>query len=682
MREWRPTLGARYEGGTTTFRVWAPEHTTVDLVIERRLEPAPTSAEIDGSSRPDVGTGFSPPDLEAAFSRPDVEAGFSRPGVEAGFSRPDVGAGFSRPELRPLTAERCGYWSATFNDLPPGTLYRYRIDGRDDHVFPDPASRFQPAGVHGPSQVVDPSAFAWTDRAWRTPPLERTVFYELHVGTFTPEGTFRGAIGRLPYVKELGVTAIELMPVADFPGARNWGYDGVAIFAPARCYGSPDDLRALVDAAHQLGLAVYLDVVYNHLGPDGAYANAFSAHYFTDRHRSAWGRGVNLDGPRSSEVRRFFIENALHWTEEYHIDGLRLDATHALQDDGPVHFLAELTTTVRAQAGRPVVFVAEDHRNLAQMLLPVDQGGWGLDAVWADDFHHEARVHTAHDDEGYYADFTGTAEDLAATLRQGWFFRGQHSAHLGELRGTDPQGLSPTQFVLCIQNHDQIGNRANGERLHHQVDDATFRALTTLLLLAPETPLLFMGQEWAASSPFLFFTDHNEELGRKITEGRRQEFSAFAAFADPAQRASIPDPQCADTFLRSRLRWDEVEQEPHARVHRLYQRLLQLRAASGALPAAARAHYDVRALDAHTLLLILRNGVAPSEDDLTVFVRLSGAGAVTAPGVGPTWRDVVLTTEDPDVASMPVPVQIDTAAPFTVRFARPGAIVFRGLRGQ
>ena len=636
MRDWRRSLGANYEGGATTFRVWAPDHTSVDLVVEGRRTPRPTTEDIEG--------------------------------------------GFSRSELRPLAPESCGYWSATFDDLPPGTLYRYRLDSQDDRVYPDPVSRFQPAGVHGSSEVVDPSSFVWSDAAWQTPPLERTVFYELHVGTFTPEGTFRGAIERLPYLKDLGVTAIELMPVGDFPGGRNWGYDGVAIFAPARSYGRPEDLRALVDAAHQLGIAVYLDVVYNHMGPDGAYANAFSAHYFTDRHRSAWGRGVNLDGPRSTEVRRFFIENALHWVHEYHIDGLRLDATHALQDDGPVHFLAELTTTVRERAGRPVVFVAEDHRNLAHMLLPVDQGGWGIDAVWADDFHHQARVHTAQDREGYYADFSGTAEDLAATLRQGWFFRGQHSTHLGEARGTDPQRLSPKQFVVCIQNHDQVGNRAKGDRLNHDVDVATFRALTTVLLLAPQTPLLFMGQEWAASSPFLFFTDHNEELGHKITEGRRQEFSAFAAFADPERRAAIPDPQCADTFARSLLRWDEVQQEPHARMHRLYQRLLHLRATSGVLPAAARGDYDARALDEHTVMLILRRGPAPSEDDLTAIVRLSGTGAASAPGLGPTWRDVVFTTEDPDVTSAAMPIEVDTAAPFSVRFARPGAIVFRGLR--
>jgi len=619
MPESRSFLGASCDGRATTFRVWAPEHTAVDLVIE------------------------------------------------------------GRPDIRPLAQESCGYWSGAFSDVPPGTRYRYRLDGRDDQVFPDPASRFQPDGVHGPSEVVDPSALRWRGRSWRTPWLDATVFYELHVGTFTPEGTFRGVIDRLPDLKDLGVTAIELMPIADFPGTRNWGYDGVALFAPARSYGEPDDLRALVDAAHQHGLAVYLDVVYNHMGPDGAYANAFSAHYFTDRHRSAWGRGVNLDGPHSAEVRRFFVENALHWVHEYHIDGLRLDATHAMQDDSPVHFLAELTTTVRERTDRPVVFVAEDHRNLAQMLRPAGEGGWGLDGVWADDFHHQARVHTAHDREGYYADFSGTAEDIAATLRQGWFFRGQHSTYLGGARGTDPSALAPQQFVLCIQNHDQVGNRANGARLNHEVDAPTFRALSALLLLAPHAPLLFMGQEWAASSPFLFFTDHADELGRKITEGRRQEFGAFAAFADPASRA-IPDPQCAETFLRSRLQWDEVRRDPHARMRRLYQRLLQLRAGSGAVRTATRERYDVRALDEHSLMLALRGGVEPGEHDVTAIVRLAGAGPAAAPGVGPTWRDLLLTTEDDDVTTDPQPIRVDTAAAFTVHFARPGAIVFRGLR--
>jgi maltooligosyltrehalose trehalohydrolase len=618
MRDEAPMLGARSQGRVTTFAVWAPDHESVDLITES-----------------------GPP--------------------------------------RGLARERCGYWTLSVADVPPGARYRYRLDGRDDQIFPDPASRFQPDGVHGPSQVVDPTPFAWTDRHWRPRPLDALVFYELHVGTFTREGTFRAVIDRLPALADLGVSAIELMPVADFAGDRNWGYDGVALFAPARAYGRPDDLRALVDAAHRHRLAVFLDVVYNHLGPDGAYANVFSRHYFTDRHKSPWGKGVNLDGPHSSEVRRFFIENALHWVREYHMDGLRLDATHALQDDSPVHFLAELTSTVRERAGREVVFVAEDHRNLARMLRPVERGGYGVDAIWADDFHHHARVHTTHEREGYYADFTGHAEDLATTLRQGWFFTGQHSAYLGDLRGTDPGGLSPKQFVVCIQNHDQIGNRADGARLNHDVDAATFRALSTLVLVAPQTPLLFMGQEWGASTPFLYFTDHHEELGRQVSEGRREEFRSFAAFADHAQRARIPDPQARDTFERSRLRWDETTREPHAGIRRLYQRLLHFRASSPAIRTSDRRAYDVRALDETTLLLTLTAGGEPGRDDIAAVVRLSGSGSVVLPDAGGTWRDVVLTTEDTDVTRDPRAIRIDTVKPLTLSFERPGAIVFRGL---
>jgi maltooligosyltrehalose trehalohydrolase len=477
------TLGAVFEHGRTTFRVWAPERNRVELI--------------------ELASGRSP----------SVHA--TDPGI--------IHA------VHPLTRDSEGYWTSRRTTLGAGTLYKFRLDGRSDETFPDPASRYQPYGVHGPSAVVDPT-FRWTDGSWKVPDFDRLVIYELHVGTFSSEGTFQGIINRLGELAQLGVTAIELMPVADFAGERNWGYDGVALYAPARCYGTPDDLRALVDAAHAHHLAVFMDVVYNHLGPDGAYANAFSPYYFTEAHESPWGRGVNLDGPQSTPVRRFFIENALHWVDEYHIDGLRLDATHAMVDESQRHFLAELTSAVRAHAKRPVYFVAEDHRNLATLLQPIDAGGFGIDGVWADDFHHQARVHTAHDHEGYYADFTGTTSDLARTLEQGWFFVGQHSNHMGHARGTDAAPLDPRQFVICIQNHDQIGNRADGARLNHQVDLAVFRALSALLLLAPQTPLLFMGQEWAASSPFLFFTDFNEELGRKVTEGRRQEFKSFAAF--------------------------------------------------------------------------------------------------------------------------------------------------------
>jgi maltooligosyltrehalose trehalohydrolase len=607
-------VGAWRDRERTRVRVWAPEHRSVDLVLEHH----------------------------------------------------------GGRQVRPLDRDARGYWNGTFADVHPGTMYRYRLSGDDDRVFPDPASRYQPDGVHGPSQVVDP-AFRWTDQDFRAPRADGLVFYELHVGSFSPEGTFRGVIERLPYLAQLGVTAIELMPVGDFPGDRNWGYDGVAIFAPARCYGTPDDLRHLVDAAHQHGLAMFLDVVYNHFGPDGAYANAFSPYYFTDRHRSPWGDGVNVDGPHSAEVRNFFIANALQWIREYHFDGLRLDATHALQDEGPRHFLEEFTTTVRALAGRDVLFVAEDHRNLSRLVQPREHGGWGLDAVWADDLHHEVRVHVAHDAEGYYEDFTGGIEDLAATIRQGWFFTGQPSKHMKAARGTDPSPLAPRQFVVCIQNHDQIGNRAEGQRLSHDVDLATYRAASALLLALPETPLLFMGQEWAATSPFLFFTDHNEELGRRVTAGRREEFASFAAFADPARRARIPDPQAHSTFERSRVNWGELNAVEHASTLRLYQRLLGLRATSAPLRNAARQTFDARALDDETIVIERRDGA----ERVWIVVRLGGAGVATVPHA--RLAQVMLTTEDPDLARDPRPIDVtmrdDTVQ---VRFSRPGAVLLRG----
>jgi maltooligosyltrehalose trehalohydrolase len=468
------------------------------------------------------------------------------------------------------------------------------------------------------------------------------------------------------------------MPVGDFPGDRNWGYDGVAIFAPARCYGTPEDLRRLVDGAHQHGLAVFLDVVYNHFGPDGAYANAFSPYYFTERHRSPWGDGVNLDGPHSAEVRNFFMANALQWIREFHVDGLRLDATHAMQDEGPRHFLEEFTTTVRAQANRDVLFVAEDHRNLARLVQPADAGGWGLDGVWADDVHHQVRVHVAHDSESYYEDFTGRMEDLAATIRQGWFFTGQRSKHMKQARGTDPASLAPRQFVVCIQNHDQIGNRAEGQRLSHDVDLPTYRAASALLLSLPETPLLFMGQEWAATSPFLFFTDHSEELGRKVTEGRREEFASFASFADPALRARIPDPQARATFERSRVDWRELDTREHASTLRLYQRLLGLRGTSAALRNGTRGAFDARALDDETLVIERRDGA----ERIWIVARLGGGGTATfqaARGV-----QVMLTTEDPDLAPDPQAIDVTIREGMAeVRFVRPGAVLLRaGLRSS
>ena len=616
MLDWIPSLGALHRKGATTFRVWAPGHERVDLVVN------------DG-----------PP--------------------------------------RALARDSDGYWSATFHDVAVGDLYGYRVDGGTP--MPDPASRRQPCGVHGLSQVVDASTFHWSDDRWQQPAADQLVFYELHVGTFTPQGTFRAIIDRLPHLVDLCVTAIELMPVADFAGDRNWGYDGAAMFAPARCYGTPDDLRALVDAAHRHGLAVVLDVVYNHFGPDGAYAIAFSDQFLTADHASPWGRGINMDGPCSEHVRRFFIENALHWVHEYHVDGLRLDATHAIRDSRAPRFLAELTSAVRARTPRPVIFVAEDHRNLAEMLRPVSAGGWGMDAVWADDLHHELRVHVAGDRESYYRDFSGTTADIATTIQQGWFFTGQTSQHLGHARGTEPCGLAPHQFVVCIQNHDQVGNRPDGARLNRDVDPAVFRAVSTLILLTPHTPLLFMGQEWAADTPFLFFTDHHQELGDQIRRGRREEFRAFAAFADAATRAGIPDPQDVETFSASRLEWNELRDPRHVNMLRLYQRALALRRMSPALRGSARQQYKARAIDDDTIALGLGEGAI--SDVLLVVARLTTAGTVHVPVAG--TGDIEFSTEDSDVADDGQPIELEfdsNRGQLTLVFSRAGAIVLRGPR--
>jgi maltooligosyltrehalose trehalohydrolase len=618
---WAPSFGAWPERDGVRFRVWA-EASIVELVVEARRG--------------------------------------------ARGAEPPVG----------LDGQADGTFTTWVQGLRAGDWYRYRLDR--DGPFPDPASRFQPDGVHGPSAIVDPQGFDWSDAAWRGLGDRPAVIYELHVGTFTNEGTFLAAVEKLPYLRDLGVTALEIMPVADFPGARNWGYDGVSLFAPARCYGRPEDLRQLVDVAHGLDLAVFLDVVYNHFGPDGAYIGRFSPSFFSDRHQSGWGAGINLDGPGSELVRAFFIDNALHWIHEYHIDGLRLDATHALADESPRHFLAELAARVRAtSAGRDVRLIAEDHRNLAVMLREPERGGWGLDGVWADDFHHQMRRLLAGDSDGYYADFSGSIEDLVTTARQGWFFTGQHSKHLDGPRGTDPAGIPPERFVICLQNHDQVGNRALGERLNAHVSPGAYRAATALLLLLPHTPVLFMGQEWAARTPFLYFTDHNEELGRLVTEGRRKEFRHFSAFSDPAARDHIPDPQAPGTFEASRLRWDETEAGEHAAILRLYRRLLALRRQLG---HHRNGRWWIDALPPDGLA-VLREKAGQA---VCAVIRLRGEGRLALDPTGEVGRrasgrnwEVLLTTEDPAFSPDPRTVDVDLSAAPAVTFAAPAAVLLR-----
>jgi maltooligosyltrehalose trehalohydrolase len=599
--------------------------------------------------------------------------------------------GAQTPEVSMVKAND-GTFTAVAPGVAAGDRYRYRVDGQGP--YPDPASRFQPEGVHGRSEIVDPKSFRWSDANWRGVELDDLVIYELHVGTFTPAGTFAAVIDHLDQLVELGVTAIELMPVADFPGNRNWGYDGVDLFAPARCYGSPEDLRRLVDTAHGRGLAVLIDVVYNHLGPDGNYLGVYSPYYFSKRHPTAWGAALNLDGEHSAMVRAFFIENALHWINEYHFDGLRLDATHALVDEGARHFLAELSAAVHnSVTDRRVLLIAEDHRNLATLVKPEDEGGWGLDAVWADDLHHQVRRLLAGDHQGYYRDYAGTVADLAETIRKGWFYTGQHSVNWNEPRGTDPDEIPPRRFLYCLQNHDQIGNRALGERLHHQIDLAAYRAATALLLCAPATPLLFMGQEWAASTPFLFFTDHHERLGRRVTEGRRNEFKNFSAFSNPEARHRIPDPQAESTFRSSKLIWEEMNREPHASVRRLYQVLLHLRRADTALRAADRASCEVTTFDESAILLIRRSPLelgaltqsrSPGPTVL-VMVQLLGVGTVDLHKhsaartlEGRRWK-TILTTEDDEFCTDPHRPEIELSGSSPViRFLRPSAVVLRG----
>jgi maltooligosyltrehalose trehalohydrolase len=588
--------------------------------------------------------------------------------------------GLPSSERRSLTRAGDGEFTGTFTDASPGDLYTYLLDG--EGPFPDPASRFQPQGVHGPSAVVDPRSFAWSDHDWRGLPLEQAIVYELHVGTFTEAGTFAAAAERLPYLADLGVTVVELMPVAGFPGSRNWGYDGVSLFAPSHAYGAPDDLRRLVDAAHRLGLAILLDVVYNHFGPDGAYGFRFSPLYLSPRHRSPWGAAVNLDGEGSEYVREFFIENALHWLHEYHFDGLRLDATHGLIDDSPEHFAAELAARVRASLPhRRVLLVAEDERNLSTIVRPPEDGGWGLDAVWADDFHHQVRRLAAGDRDGYYEDFTGTIEDLATTIRLGWFYRGQFSVHHGAARGTDPSGVPLHRMVVCLQNHDQIGNRPFGGRLNHQIAPALFRALSALLLFVPETPLLFMGQEWAASTRFLYFTDHHAELGRLVTTGRREEFSRFEAFADPVTRLRIPDPQASSTFEDSRLAWDERTQPLHAGVLELYRTLLRLRRTEPALQQRERV--EVAALDDATLVVMRGSG----RDVLILVVctessRRVDVGQWRAVPPDKAWQVVFTTEESRFVESRDAGLTdaaINLGDGLSLTFDRPASVILRGI---
>lgn len=473
-----------------------------------------------------------------------------------------------------LKGDADGYFAGLAAAAAAGTRYWFRLDG--EGPFPDPASRSQPDGPHGPSQVIDPCSFRWSDRGWHGCGLEGQVIYEMHVGTFTPEGTWEAAARQLPGLRDLGITVLEVMPVAEFPGRFGWGYDGVDLFAPTRLYGMPDDFRRFVDRAHAIGLGVILDVVYNHFGPDGNYLLKFSKDYVTDRYDNEWGDAINFDGPNAEPVREFFITNAAYWIDEFHLDGLRLDATQQIFDTSPAHVLAEITQAVRqAAAGRKTLIVAENERQDVKLIRPLAQGGYGMDGLWNDDLHHAAMVALTGHGEAYYSDYRGTPQELISAVKYGYLYQGQRSQWQKNPRGTPALDVSPAAFVTFIQNHDQVANSANGTRCSKLANSDRVRAITALLLLAPGTPMLFQGQEFAASSPFLYFADHKPDLAKLVHEGRRKFLSQFPALALPEMQALIADPADPETFLRCKL--DFSERDQHADVYAMHRDLLHLR---------------------------------------------------------------------------------------------------------
>ena len=475
----------------------------------------------------------------------------------------------------PLAAEGTGYFAGVSAEAGVGTLYRFRLDD-DDTLYPDPASRSQPEGPAGPSRVIDPTEFAWTDAGWGGASLHGQVIYEMHIGTFTRERTWAAAARELAELADLGVTCLEMMPIAEFSGRFGWGYDGVDLFAPTRLYGEPDDLRRFVDQAHRHGLAVILDVVYNHLGPDGNYLKQFSPDYFTDRHATDWGEAINFDGPGSGPVREFFLANARAWIEEFHFDGLRLDATQAIHDESPEHIVSALAREVRAAArGRATLIVAENEPQHSDLVRPADRAGGGLDALWNDDLHHSAVVALTGKKEAYYTDYNGSPQELISAAKWGFLYQGQRYKWQRRRRGRPALDLPPAHFVSFIENHDQVANAADGSRLHRLTSPGRYRAMTAYLLLTPGTPMLFQGQEFASSAPFLYFADHRGELGVTVRKGRAEFLAQFPSIATPEMMAALPDPTAADTFERCTL--DFGERGRHESIYRMHRDLLRLR---------------------------------------------------------------------------------------------------------
>jgi maltooligosyltrehalose trehalohydrolase len=472
----------------------------------------------------------------------------------------------------PLKSESGGYFSGHISDVGDGDTYAFLVDGKGP--FPDPATRFQPFGPHGVSQIVDPEIFPWTDDAWPGVELAGQVIYELHIGTFTREGTWQAAARELPNLASLGITLIELMPVAEFDGAFGWGYDGVDLFAPTRNYGSPDDFRAFVDAAHANGIGVILDVVYNHLGPSGNYLSEFSNSYFSTKKKTDWGASINFDGDKSCAVRQFYCSNAAYWITEYHLDGLRLDATQDIHDSSKDHIIAELTRAARKAGGpRNILIVAENEPQETKLIRPVNQGGFGIDALWNDDFHHSAIVAATGQRGAYYLDYLGSSQELLSSLKHGFLYQGQWYSWQKKRRGSSTLGTKPESMVAYLQNHDQVANSARGLRLHKLTTYGRFKALTTVLLLGPATPMLLQGQEFASSAPFLYFAEHNAELAEQVRQGRSEFLQQWRNLA--AAHLDYDDPSSPETFEKCKL--DFSERETNREVYDLHRDLLLLR---------------------------------------------------------------------------------------------------------
>ncbi|XXU44526.1 malto-oligosyltrehalose trehalohydrolase [Sorangium sp. So ce1014] len=501
----------------------------------------------------------------------------------------------------PLRPEEGGYFAAIVPAAAAGTRYRFRLDD-DEKLYPDPASRSQPEGPHGPSEVIDPAAFTWSDAAFRGAPLKGQVVYEMHIGTFTREGTWASAARELPELARIGISLIELLPVAEVPGRFNWGYDGVNLFAPTRLYGSPDDFRRFVDAAHRAGIGVILDVVYNHLGPDGNYLGQFSRDYFTDRHKTDWGAAINFDGPRSEAVREYFIANAGYWIEEFHLDGLRIDATQNIYDSSKDPIVAAIARRVREAAGGKETFIVAENESQEEWLIrPAARGGYGLDAIWNDDFHHSAKVALTGRNEAYYTDHEGSPQELISAIKWGFLFQGQGYQWQKQRRGTPALDVDPARFVLFLENHDQVANTAKGERLFHIASPGKLRALSALLLLAPGTPMLFQGQEFGSSAPFLFFADHNPELAPLVRKGRVKFLEQFPSYSAPEVQAQLDPPDDLRTFERCKL--DFSERERNAGIYALHEDLIALRRRDPVIRAQRPRGVDGAVLSAQAFLL-------------------------------------------------------------------------------